>query len=1553
MRGSEVHKFISNLQTTTTQCLVVPFLTLNKILIVASSPRSITNFTTGSVEYYYNMLPNDKVANQTFCQKTGVINQMNVLYPGKSLVYSFGDLCTTCSGSAIASSSVSLFTNSGTKVSDVTTASLSIKVTTTPVIDDSLVSCSSSATCKAKGYDCCSLGQCVKDKQLKSTVDQSSSDYLQALQDILANPSNIYKYPNYYYLCSSEVYPSPTPTPGTNPNEEAQQRFFSLKELYDCINPSVGEMGFCTTTVTNVKTSGTTIFETGADDRNFNSTYSGTSSLPLHSIDKIEYAGETLFENSTFLKSGISIGPGGNGTGNDNLTDTQVINLTYTPAVSAPHDTLKIRYKIDASCTIVNSSLAKCYKVYVQGQNVGEITDHYPASNEFILPYYADINKTIKVEVDETTKLNGSHWQLVQTAPARIKFIGTGLQVYDTQVVKITYFVSLTDNNVMQSKRTALEAVKNMCQCADLTCNLKPVLDNNNKTVDYVCSYPDSNQGSVPLQQTVLLSAKTAPHRYYDQLGVYQSAITPDTTKQEGTAFEYTKGNLLKPNNVSTTIGFNEIYGSFTVSFDSAKPAKEVRVEKGKSYDIFVDSGTFSTCFYCGSDYYSNLARIFPQNFLSNGSGYVPDPKVSSKMTTNTYRGDDLLFGRACFVPATMIPWTHDTDSDRQQQRLKRLSAQHFLFANGYQRDWYGFDYGSVIGSFDGVRWFSIGNQRRIKATSTKLFLAINAYYADQTIDSTFTVTVSDASTVPFAGSTVTNDFNSDGAECQKYHVCSADKDCIAQLGPDYVCESVTTLNSKWPQFDDNALEVPGVELVQNLYTLFEASAGGSKRCVYRGRGSICTGDYSNIDPSTVYNNSDRPGTHMCSANNYCQRFTQGTPQAKFNNRIARYAKSVAVQNASSDVPYSDADTVGMGARILGRPYNWNGTEVINTAAQSALTNNNVASICIPGRNPEDNQLKNSHSAATTSSYLGDQVNGIGMTLDTVTNNPAYLSSCGPLDSFGNYMSKTVTNLSLLLSDSSISRRAGRDYVPTNSLKILESLSGNQLVKVFEDEQITSPMYQENRCLRAPGSSCFSDLECAANKIISDRVANIDSTNPTVQALLNKYEIKFWQERLVCAQEKLPTEEGFDVKNNRCCREMGNTITVGSYIDHTVETSRQNFTTIDVPGIDSALDAPSRSTRVSTVYDLLSDTATYPALVAAAKDQCSTACSSSSILDKQFNTLSAIGERTCCTGHWVRNFDKTQNGGGHKWGPGKMQTIPKESFRCLNWVQCGTGTCGSGSGFTCDHVDEPDDPSCFARSTPSSEAKLIFDWINTIELRGIPQIKIKGPDFEEIRCKVDPTDQSSPPIATLLPPGILTEGNTKEYENPLSGSQYFSAIDDANFNSSNTKKVFSEDELVCCQPLGAKLSLGADPNLCCSGFTVSDGKNDICKMPDYTNLSIYFNKYVSSGAKGLSPSLFDNETGFIKSASTVEQLACQVKACASGTLARGVSLSNLKVPGQTGSDKLIKRFIDGSDLSNNFSGLADLYDAGLRWNDNVYCVPAELELETVVNCDNF
>lgn len=58
-----------------------------------------------------------------------------------------------------------------------------------------------------------------------------------------------------------------------------------------------------------------------------------------------------------------------------------------------------------------------------------------------------------------------------------------------------------------------------------------------------------------------------------------------------------------------------------------------------------------------------------------------------------------------------MIPFSHleDSNGNPTNQRLNRLKVQSTFYNNGYQHDWYGFNYGSLIGSFNGVSWFAIG----------------------------------------------------------------------------------------------------------------------------------------------------------------------------------------------------------------------------------------------------------------------------------------------------------------------------------------------------------------------------------------------------------------------------------------------------------------------------------------------------------------------------------------------------------------------------------------------------------------------------------------------------------------------------------------------------------------------------------------------------------------------------------------------------------------------------------------------------------------------------
>ena len=440
-------------------------------------------------------------------------------------------------------------------------------------------------------------------------------------------------------------------------------------------------------------------------------------------------------------------------------------------------------------------------------------TDHFPGTQRFQIPYYAHMANRIVVEVDQVTRTQNTSWTLEIGSINEVVFNEKHI-VQDSQKVKIIFYVNLTTYpTILSAKEDAQSKIASYCKCSLNQCALEEVRDTNDTLVDYQC-YIRPTQENPPLQQELFLSAKTAPQRYFDSNGVPKTGVTlsdvilEPNLAQEGSAFAYINSNKSKPNNIDNYVGFNEIYGSFSLTSNSAKPAREIHVAEGTTYDIFVADGNYSSCSSCGNDYYSSSLKILPNEFDNGAKGYQPDFTTTSRSKTSKYRSDDFSFGRACFVPATMLAWTHRPYEDSQDQRLNRMRAQHLMVANGYDRDWYGFNYGSVIGSFDGVKWFAVGTKRRIKATSNKLYLAVNAKFSDQTIKNSYTVTVQD-STINGSISIPTTDFETDGASCQQVHTCDTDNECASSLGWDYVCENVSTLSSPYPNFDVNGNEIP------------------------------------------------------------------------------------------------------------------------------------------------------------------------------------------------------------------------------------------------------------------------------------------------------------------------------------------------------------------------------------------------------------------------------------------------------------------------------------------------------------------------------------------------------------------------------------------------------------------------------------------------------------------------------------------------------------------------------------------------------------------------
>ncbi|MFA6238721.1 MAG: hypothetical protein WC635_15405 [Bacteriovorax sp.] len=1596
LRGKDVDNYIRSTGTQTITCLTARFTnaTVNQVNIVAAIPHSVNNFTNQTLEYYYSLAPSDETTNKNFCQKIGLINKLFSLYPTLTPVYKINALCPsgTCVSSTYNSQSLELFSQSGIALPQVATRQLTYAVTNRPNISGPIgQTCVTTSECQAQGYNCCSLGQCVKDLALKPNVDQSSTDYIQALQDILNNPNHIYLYPQYYFICTTPTTQPTSPTTPTNPTGDAAARLKSLQDLYNCTTKVEGELGFCTKTITDAQLN--TAYSAGRDDRNFSTTYTNQSTSSytpsqkedLTGIQEVTFGEVTLF-NQDQVSNESSLRPDPyvvsayltiNGHHNDDNATGAVVKVTAKPPSAVSSD-LVIKYKTDSSCTQVNSSLGKCEKYYIQGQQKsgdttalnrrGRVTDHFPASNLFMLPSYAHTGKAIKVEVDGITMRQDTDWQLNTASPASIQFINatSGLKVFDTQKVKITFFVDLTVNHVMDSKLEALAKIKENCHCADLNCSLRPVTNTSGTIVDFACVYPDPNPVVPPVSQKIYLSSKTVPVRYFDSTGVSKSTVNGDTLPQEGKAFSYRKDNLLNPSNMpdivtpvvgeDTYVGFNEVYGSLSYSNNAAKAAKEVPVAKGKTYDIYVDNGTYSNCVQCGNDYYSQLNKLFP--LAQFGGGVVPLQSRTDRSQANGIRSDDFAFGRACFLPVTMTPWSHAVASDSQEQRMNRQRAQHFFYANGYQHDWFGFDYGAVIGSFDGVKWFAIGTNRRIKADTNKLFLAVNSPFGDLALESTFTVTINDGSLNPIGTNMITSDLESDGAQCQKFHQCSTDNDCATTLGWDYVCTTVNETTTSWPRFDDNAKEIPDAQRDDTRLTSILGVSSVGKRCVYRGRGSACTQNYREaaININSTFNQAQVQSQHTCSANNYCQPISSNsTLNSKFNNRIARYGK---VRTDSS------SDSFGLGAKVPGRPMEFNAIEQMRSETARNFNSNKIAGLCIPGRTPESNTFVGQNSTIPSSEYTGDKILGIGMTYKNSDTTPvqSYLASCSVMDTTENYYYAKGTPNSSNSANSELIRSSATQNISTNALAIFKSIFESTKKLSFpvysnSSAPLTTLTFGPNRCMRAPGASCFSDLDCAPSKSIADKIKMLSAEDSEVTAIINKYEVKFWQEELVCSQSTPKNSSTYSAFENRCCREVGKTISIATD-DNSIPLLNSS-----APGLDIVMSEQMRYSRVATVYkDQKDDPTNYPPLQGAVKDQCTsvTGCMNTSALVNQFKTFAAYATRTSCTGDWIRNF----NDGKHIWSSSKLQEFNPAMFRCMNWLP-------GNDNFTCQGY-EVDDPGCkMIQTSPyTSKGKGVMNFLAKLELSGIPQIAIESEDYYttategDMSCRSYPTNQNgcypghpdpgSCSGATSLvnytyPSNLYTAAAVREYRDTTLGLDLYSVSDTTNFVG--IEKVFKADEVVGCFPAGTTMSAGADANLCCTGFI--NGKNNKCQLQDFVDISVYTNLYVSSEAKKINSSLFD-ANGYIKDPSYVAQLACEKNMCASGVVAYGVLISKLEIPGQKEAPKKF-RFLESNTAADDANGLLTLFNRGLKLNTHAYCFTAGSdggEDLTIINCGN-
>lgn len=1574
LRGDALSTYLRGIPNTTKFCLVGKFnyttdpvsnLPLDKFLILAAKPKLFTDLAKKTTEYFLQVEPANDQSNKNDCL---VYNLTNKLFSGANkptASFTLNQLCSNCSNAATSTGLRLYFTN-GQEVPGITTSSLLMTISGN-TNGDTVNTCSSSTACVSSGFDCCLQGQCVKDGAQKPGV-LNLPGFDSAKADVAQDPTRYSAYPQFYFVCESNTTGGSTGggDPDIDPDYEAQVRIMEMGHLYECINKTDGEFSYCTVKIEGIKDQIPGVFpvtNTG-DDVNFSVINSalGTGDRK-NNIVRIRSGGQVLYQQGV-----TSLTAGTLSAANDKLSTFQTVSLVTPPPTNAQDDNLYITYKTDGTCQRMGANLAKCTKTYIQSSSDTSQTTYHDSSKVYLLPGYADASATASIIV----KIGGmivaedpSTWSKspgtfasngdVITAP-RITF-NSSYPIFQNQSIEITYYVNSNVSALTELRFRAQSQVNTMCGCSSATgnCNLKPKQDNG-ALVDYECVSPTpASEAEAPANQTLLVSGKNVPHRYYDKFGVSYDSDYSSAPDQELEAFSYTGGAVTKPNNVSTYIGFNEIYGSFSKNSGSAaRPAKMAKVKKDRTYDILVKSGSFSTCPTCGSDYYSSLQKIFPTNFAGQGGGYSPDLYESRREgASGSYRSDDLQYGRACFVPATMIPWTHTTAVDAKTQRQNRLTAQHFLFANGYNRDWFGFDYGSVIGSFDGVTWFSIGNQRRIKATTNKLYVAVNAYFGDLTLDNTFSVNITETSS-----STTTSipdhDSETDGAECQRAHFCSNDNDCIRTLGYDYSCQNVAGLTTSWPSFDTNAAELIG-STTKSLATLLGGTNGQAKRCVYRGKGAPCSTNLANLN--ATFNGSPLVGNSACSANNYCQPLASGSTN-RFNTSIARSATTPSAQNAFCSSNQTDpacssvtpSDITGLAARILGRPFDFYGKKTPQPGpTTSTLAANSVAAICIPGRALSGSMTTYDLQSRAPGSRVdsADKIIGAGIT-PSVSQTTGYYNACTATDNAG----VLIQHYPLDIGQASINQVTINQNLSTNLLD-LSPLVSQKIFSTTAGSQTTATGYQKNACLRAPGASCFSDLDCGPSAFAATKAKSAD-----LSSLLVNAEEKFWEEEMVCGNPDFKNiaagvlNPNYDIKKNFCCRESGNVLTTFTQMQDDLNSPlwcNRTSKTIMVAGVNQPINTKRRYSRVHTAYDKMT---CDPASVTTSKtfalsvDAADSSERLSQILN-QFKTLDTVNSRTCCTSHWVRSFH-SENGGGHAFARTKMQTVDKTMFKHISWAPDNTTITADDEPFGCDPANSTNS-SCEVKSLTSAEQTKYLTWAGSLELLGIPQVAVMAND--QVKKLVD-DDQLTAGLSLDEP----LDNSIKDFrvvgEDFLeSGTKhYYSAASYDKFEMGTLKKVFSENEFNCCIPAGKQVPDTTTASQCCTGFAATSGTKRCC-LPDFTDVTVYLNRYVSSEGRGLPDSAYDPKTGYIKDPGQVQALVSSKNLCCSGKAMVGVAISQLPIPlkGNTFSlpatlTSTTKRFnyrTDDVDNNDETGSVGSFFDAGVRWNNHVYCVPAD------------
>lgn len=1107
-------------------------------------PIMLTNFTTSSKDRIFRIDLSTPVESSAQCQGT-----VNGFSSASQLSFQIADACPSCS-SIFSASSVKLYFATSTTIADANlipttqleTSPLILKINPSDDTSDPTSNCSNS-NCRAKGYDCCLNGQCIKDGAEKPGAS-SLSNYAQAMADVAVSPANFIYWQEIFYTCPNRPLPTPTATATPNAIPTATAELEAMKALYFCIN--------------------------------------------------------------------------------------------------------------SAELTVPDYSNCK--------------------PNEDLASYLA-----IKDIV----------WQMCECAtvgtPApddpTITCPNYGLKAYDLQGILL--------ENLTIDKASSIFSV---------SCSVPPVLV------------------PTPFQLLNLkLSTRTVPHRFFKQsdgsevtditkiFGTPEPMInlagtpinaqgtpflvgTPATPAyvSEGDGFFYLDEVTKSEPNPDEKFNMNSILGQMKVNLTAAIPAKALQVELDQTYIIRTIEGNYTPCPTCPRDNWFTAFTAHPPSQFGTGLQAVGHTTTRDTWSTNLTTGnyEDTIFGRACWLPPTMIPFSHkarpNTDSSltvAKDQRKYRLQTQAAFYMNGYQKDWFGFNKGALIGSFDGVRWFAIGKNRRVRATSNQLFLAINAPFGDLAENSELTIQVVQddlVSTVPDLDYNPeisrSHPLQNEAGNCQFYHMCTTDSECITKLGWEYVCANVSSYRTLMPKFDIDAQEIVNQSVSGSYSKVIHGDLipGNSFRCVYRGAGAPCQVDYFQISDPKLRK------AMACAPNFYCASIS--TTTNAFNDRLSREP------NPSNPILF------GKGSNVLGRPLKYINagfplsTEIgENIEANAALKGITNVGLCRPGKSIAFSGINIDPTTQHANSDIAKRTDYISQisSCNSDAKGLERVHSCPFLNSDGNYY-YTAPGINSLTPTLSLS--LGPKIMAQNECGSA-SLSSD-LISPFKDVEteplesingLLFPTLVRDACLRRAGSICHTEYDCTPNKFHAEQT-RLFGTNYFGNT---EAERRYWEESLVCAQgPELPNINSVDaadiaaaasynISDNRCCRSIGlpfSMYTEGDPLTNIAGDSLGLRTSSAFYSVRNPL-LEGRYSRYTVLDALSSNEADFVSTSTTAITMWPLVEARKRPKKYQWKTFNETGRLTCCGGTWIRKFaDGTNN-----WIISNRLHFNVKDFECINF----------------------------------------------------------------------------------------------------------------------------------------------------------------------------------------------------------------------------------------------------------------------------------------------